>query len=297
MTGTTGDGADRRIPGHGRSTGCGDVDFAQAAGAYLLGALSDADEQSFREHLRACPACAAQVDELRPVVALLGTVTDQDLDAVVRTGAPVTTGFADLPVTAVPSAADVPVTASSPAGSGRYDSPRIEPPPDTLWPRLLVAANQNRRTHRRLVTALSAVAGLAAAAVIALAVVLATGSGSPAPLPAAGQELTLTPVDGAHVQATATLVGKKWGTEITLHCRYAGSSGGSGEQESYPAGRPPVYSLRVTDSGGAEHDLGSWSLPGNLDATFIGGTALPPGQIRSVQVLNANGTPVLTAAG
>ena len=292
MTGTTGDGADRRIPGHGRPAGCGDEDFAQAAGAYLLGALGDADQQAFRQHLRQCPACAAQVDELRPVVALLGTVTEHDLDAAGRIGAPVTAGFADLPGTA-----DVRVTALPSAGFDHHDGLRGGPPPDTLWPRLLVAANQNRRTHRRLVTALSAVAGLAAAAVIALAVVLATGSGSPAPLPVAGQELTLTPVDGVHVQATATLVGKKWGTEITLHCRYAGSPGGSGEPENYPAGTPPVYRLRVTDSGGAEHDLGSWSLPGNLDATFIGGTALPPGQIRSVQVLNANGTPVLTAAG
>jgi hypothetical protein len=162
---------------------------------------------------------------------------------------------------------------------------------------LLTAAHQNRRAHRRLVTALSAVAGVAAAAVIALAVVLAAGSGSPAPLQSAGQQVTMTQVNGAQVQATAVLVGKKWGTEITLHCRYAGSSGGSGVNEHYPANWAPVYSLRVTDTGGAEHDLGSWSLPENLNATFIGGTAVPPGQIRSVQVLNANGTPVLTAAG
>jgi anti-sigma factor RsiW len=302
MTGTTGDGAHRDIPGQNHGAGCDDTQLAQSAGAYLLGALDDAEAEEFRQHLRRCPACAAQVEQLRPVVAMLGTVSEHDLqvawapDPARSAVPPVTDGPAGASVTGIPAGVPGDVVGGAPAGTFAGGS-EAGPVPDTLLPGLLAAANRHRRDHRRLVTALSAVAGLAAAAIIALAVVLATGSGNPAPTQLAGQEMTMTPVNDSPVQATATLVGKKWGTEITLHCHYAASSSGSGEQETYPPGNPPVFSLRVTDTHGAAHDLGSWSLPHDLDATFIGGTAVPPGQIQSVQILNADGTTVLTAAG
>jgi Putative zinc-finger len=45
--------------------------FLHFDGAYVLGALDDADRQAFEAHLATCPDCRARVDEVRPTVGLL----------------------------------------------------------------------------------------------------------------------------------------------------------------------------------------------------------------------------------
>jgi predicted anti-sigma-YlaC factor YlaD len=54
-------------------------------GAYVLGALAPDERRRVEEHLRDCPACAAEHEEFRPLPALLGRVDPDDLQPVTVT--------------------------------------------------------------------------------------------------------------------------------------------------------------------------------------------------------------------
>jgi anti-sigma-K factor RskA len=45
--------------------------WTDAAGAYVLGAMAADEREQFEGHLATCPACRAEVDELRPAAAAL----------------------------------------------------------------------------------------------------------------------------------------------------------------------------------------------------------------------------------
>jgi hypothetical protein len=51
--------------------------FSDEVGAYLLGALSDAERASFEGHLVDCPECRHEVDRLRPAADLLPRSVEQ----------------------------------------------------------------------------------------------------------------------------------------------------------------------------------------------------------------------------
>jgi anti-sigma-K factor RskA len=51
--------------------------YRDEVGAYLLGALSDAERASFEGHLVDCPECRHEVERLRPAAALLPRSVDQ----------------------------------------------------------------------------------------------------------------------------------------------------------------------------------------------------------------------------
>jgi hypothetical protein len=48
--------------------------YTQLDGAYVLGALDDAELAEFEAHLATCPECRDRVEELRPIVGLLADV-------------------------------------------------------------------------------------------------------------------------------------------------------------------------------------------------------------------------------
>jgi len=54
-------------------------------GAYVLGALTPDERRRVDEHLRDCPACADEHEELRPLAAQLGRVDPDDLEPVTVT--------------------------------------------------------------------------------------------------------------------------------------------------------------------------------------------------------------------
>lgn len=260
---------------------CGDENFRDAAGPYLLGALDPTERAAFAEHLARCGRCRDEVDLLRPAVAALAALTTADVERMQHERSP---------RSARPSSAERPDDARGAADSA--GPPVAAAVPETLLPGLLARAARRERRRKLM---LGGIGGIAAAAVIALAVVLGTGLSRPSPAPeVAGQVLTMRSMDGGALQATATVTGKPWGTAITLHCHYEGGDWpGSG---SSPYGRP-VYVLQVTDTDGSVHDLGSWGVSSNRDTVFTGGTALPPDKIGRIEVLGTDGTPVLTAAG
>ena len=51
-------------------------------GAYVLGALSDADRCEYEAHLRDCRSCNQSVEELRGLPALLGHLTADEVAAI-----------------------------------------------------------------------------------------------------------------------------------------------------------------------------------------------------------------------
>jgi anti-sigma-K factor RskA len=53
------------------ATGPGHERWGDATGAYLLGALDDAERSGFQAHVANCPACRQELDELRPAVEAL----------------------------------------------------------------------------------------------------------------------------------------------------------------------------------------------------------------------------------
>jgi anti-sigma-K factor RskA len=100
--------------------------FVHFDGAYVLGALSPAEREAFEEHLLTCAACAARVDELAELPALLDTLTEADVVA---------------------------------AGQS-------EALPDTLLPRLMRAVEGRRRRSRIVLGGLAAVAAACVAALV-----------------------------------------------------------------------------------------------------------------------------------
>jgi putative zinc finger protein len=154
------------------------------------------------------------------------------------------------------------------------------PEPDTLLPGLLRRAAAARRRQRWLVNGLG---GLAAACLIALAVALwptsHTSQPSHQPAPQALSALTASPL-----HAAATVTDRKWGTQINLDCRYSGNG---------DASTRITYALRIIDRAGATHDLGTWTVQPGTDTTFTSGTALPRGQISSIEITRPDGTPIL----
>jgi anti-sigma factor RsiW len=58
---------------------CSDATVSIALGAYVLGALEPAERQQVEEHLRDCPACAAELDGFRSLPGLLDRVRPEDL--------------------------------------------------------------------------------------------------------------------------------------------------------------------------------------------------------------------------
>ncbi len=133
-------------------------------------------------------------------------------------------------------------------------------------------------------------------AIVALTVVLVSGVTRPSTSPEAanGQVMVMKSVGGGPVHATAMVTGKPWGTEITLHCHYQNAGSGS----SYPApSGPPVYSLKVMDTDGSMHDMGSWAVAVGKETVFTGGTSVPMGKIGRIEVQDSDGDTVLTAGG
>ncbi|HJQ43970.1 MAG TPA: zf-HC2 domain-containing protein [Jatrophihabitantaceae bacterium] len=55
--------------------------FLHDDAAYVLGALGDDERLAFEEHLATCDECRTRVDEIRPVAALLGDLTVDDVSA------------------------------------------------------------------------------------------------------------------------------------------------------------------------------------------------------------------------
>jgi hypothetical protein len=132
--------------------------FAHDDGAYVLGALSDAERAEFEAHLDTCPACTARVAELAPFPTLLATVP--------------ASAYEDID-----------------------DRPELGLP-DTILPGLLARVRAEQRRRHWLAAGLSGLAAacLIALAVVAWPNAHQTTPGSGAPRPQAMSAVTESPV-------------------------------------------------------------------------------------------------------
>jgi Putative zinc-finger len=153
-------------------------------GAYSMGLLEEQDKRAFEEHLAGCPACAAELDELSPMAALLKGVELRGVEpALLAPGG-----------TAPPS------------------------PPETQVAELIHRAARQQRHRRRWQVALGAAAGIVLiGGGIGLGIAAAPQHGGPPapPLALTGQ-LHSAADPGTGVAGTVGLVAKAWGTQVTL---------------------------------------------------------------------------------
>ncbi|WP_265445230.1 anti-sigma factor family protein [Flexivirga meconopsidis] len=226
--------------------------YADWDAAYVVGALSPAERQDFERHLETCPACRASVAEIAAMPGLLGRVPD-------------TQAMATL-------APEV-----------------VEPPPAELTQRLFDTAGDElaeRRRSRIRRRAVLAGAGVAAAAVIGAAVIpRVVTDGTPAAPPTVAMQQMRPSALTAQLQLTQ----KKWGTSVSMSCRY---------RDSAYAGGVRTYALDVVDAQGNRSQVSTWRAAPGDTSKLTAATALQPGQIKSLQVRDvATGTLLLTRNG
>ena len=159
------------------------------------------------------------------------------------------------------------------------DLAALDVPPPRPVPVPGAATLQRTLTRRRL---LVSAAGLGAAGVVALgAVTAASLARDDEP---AGQ--AMTPLLDTPIRATAALVPKRWGTEISVRCSYDRSV-----QTSLPDRL--VYAVRVVGRDGAGQTLGTWAIERGGTAAYTTGTALAADEIGTVEVVTTSGKAIL----
>lgn len=170
------------------------------------------------------------------------------------------------------------------------ESERVDPPvPDTLLPALV---HEVRRTQhrRRWTVSLAAAAAVVAVAAGTVAVVAVTGDDSPPPAaaPTLAPAREMAQIEQTGVWGTLSLTAVGWGTRLDLTCSYEAPTGGYQHDDG-----PPVYTLVVHNRDGSSEQVASWKgLPGK-PVRITGATALTTEQISYVEVLTADGRPVL----
>lgn len=213
--------------------------FAEWDAAYVLGALGPADRREYETHLSECADCAASVAELAGMPGLLNRA----------------------PASAV------------------LGEPDFGTPPETLLPRLLAAARQDRRRR----TVWTALVGGVAAVLVAVAVLVGVNvGGSSAPT---ARPVAMTAVRQVPVTATVQLEKVAWGTRVHLRCTYDGNAWSS----------PVVYRLvAVPRHGGATQQIARWKVLPGKEAVVDGSTDLATRDIASLRLEAADGTVLLS---
>ncbi|MDQ2838837.1 MAG: zf-HC2 domain-containing protein [Actinomycetota bacterium] len=160
----------------------------------------------------------------------------------------------------------------------------LEPPPESLLPRLLseIAASRRRRSWRT--------AGLSFAAACLLALLVVGGgyqwSQSHRPHPLAMQAIGPNP---GGVRATVTLTGSGSDTRIELDCGYQSASG-----TGYPAGSAPSYRMMAYNRLGQERDLGSWSPQPGEDVQIARDSPWTRQNLSKIVISDSRGVPILS---
>jgi hypothetical protein len=156
--------------------------FADDAGAYVLGALDDADRAAFVEHLRGCPECRQAVAEIEDLPGLLALVPAE--------------GPVDPPPTVL---------------AHLLDEVRREE-----W------AVRSRARRRRAWWSGGGLAGAAAAAVVFSGTLVPMPWTEPPAVVAEVTTLEFEPTADATITASLELTSVQWGTRIELTCSYQG---------------------------------------------------------------------------
>lgn len=227
-------------------------DLCQSDAAYVLGALSPADRRAFEDHLRDCAECRNSVQRLAGMPGLLALTTAETL---LNVGPPV---------------------------------------PDSLLPGLLARAESERRRRRWFVGGLIAASvalllALAGTLVLQMTPENTAGSApavqvpaSTAPTTPAVEQEEMTQVLAGPMTASLELVSKKWGTAITVVCKYDPDVDTS-----------TAYDLAVVDTDGKLTSAGTWRGVPGVTARVVAATAVPLDRIAALEVKLPDGSTLL----
>ncbi|WP_405102560.1 anti-sigma factor family protein [Micromonospora sp. NBC_01412] len=166
----------------------------------------------------------------------------------------------------------------------------LEPAAETSRVDTLLAAARDRRRERRAAVRRYVVTALAA---VVLALLAGLGAGTlrpavevtPTPTPQVPMA-AMRPVTGAvPVHAEVGLTGTPWGTEVTMRCGYDRRDG---HREAY------TFRLVAHGPDGATEQIGSWLAAPGDELRFTGATHFTGGELVRLELLRADGTPILT---
>ena len=215
--------------------------------AYVLGALSPVDRQAYELHLRDCPDCRACVQRLAGMPGLLALTTAEAVE-----------------------------------GPG----PQVPP---TLLPGLIARVGADRRRRRWLIGGALAASMAIVATLVSLLVLRApttaattTAATTAAATTAAAEPLSMTQVLPGPMTASVELDAKKWGTAITVDCKYA----------EY-ADTSVSYDLAVIDIDGHVSQAGTWRAVAGASMRVATATSVPREHIAAVEVQLPNGRTIL----
>ncbi len=265
-------------------------EYADWDAAYVLGALSTAERLEFEGHLAECPTCRAAVADLAGMPGLLAQLPPGEVLAMDHAG----------------------VTGGS-GGSGSSDEVddfRTMAPPASLMPELPAAST----SRRWLAPLAAAAAALLIGGVGGYAASTAGRDGSPGggatagstigttrPSAGAPGRLAFTAVEPSLMTAVVDVVPIATGTELRVECQYArqtgsgsattatggsgGSSGSGGSGGTAGSGDYRVdYAIWVVDRAGKATELRDWTARPDRIMHPVGVSALPVGQIASVEI-------------
>jgi len=223
------------------------------SGPYVLGALASAERSDYERHLAGCPICRAEVAEVAGLPGLLGRLEPAMVQRIAAIG-----------------------------------TPSADPPGPQLLSRVVAAAGlERRRRMRRRIWVRTATA--VAAVCVALIVVFGMGMvGGPSPVPKAAPSLTTmhAVAASAPISAQVALTPVRGGTQISMHCWYAGTS-------TY--GSAHTFGLYVYPRGGGQREqIGSWNAGPGDDVHIVAVTHLATTEIAKVEMDSATGEPLLS---
>jgi Putative zinc-finger len=231
--------------------------FTFDAAPYVLGALSPEERMAFESHLATCPLCEVQVREFAGLPGLLSRLPADEVSAAL--------------------------------------SVQPEPPP-TLLPSLQFAVRRERRSRRSRAMAAGLVAACLAIVGTGFAVhefLPGQTSGNPQPPAAQKQQplgtetIAFKSLTAAPVRAQADLTPVAWGTMISMRCTYGGSA--------WPDHESHDYRLRITDTSNKRYTVADWNVLLGKEVQVPGSTGVAMSDIRSLEILSAEGTPLLRA--
>lgn len=214
--------------------------------AYVMGMLGADERRAFERHLAECPRCTAEMAELAGIPAVLGRLTPDEAVTLLEPGA-----------TPVAPARD------------RHTPDRVQELARTVRRR-----TQTRR--RRFAGALIGTGALLVAAGV-ITVVTVTGAGtSPVPAVIGAEAVSMSQVQPGWIDADIAVTEASWGTRFDWSCSYRETWDASGD--------PVTYDLVVTDAGGAETTVATWTARGDAAGDLSASTSIPTPQIRAVDI-------------
>ncbi|MGX7679692.1 zf-HC2 domain-containing protein [Jatrophihabitans sp. DSM 45814] len=168
---------------------------------------------------------------------------------------------------------------------------RPEPLPDTLLPRLMRQVREQRRGRRWRTAAIAAVAACVITLLSVVAVTAIRHSSEPTPYTFAALS-----TEGAQVQATVKVTKADHGTNLLVRCwDYLGSNPyPTSSPGSAPGMQSEGYRLIVINKAGVQQDRGGWMPGGDIELSTS--TSWPEEAISAIQIVDAQGTPLLQVA-